>query len=165
MPFALTVAFYAPKAVGMPEKDWFPKNETLKQYENMTIPEPHRWNESWYKLPFFFHLANEARTRWELRFSTHELYQSNMKKYYSMITEVDKASERIVQELKRQGVYDETLIIFTSDNGFFLGEHGLAGKVSLKQTYGVCIFVLERALTKLLVHGSGIRIKNPSECR
>ena len=94
----------------------------------MTIPEPLRWNESWYRIPFFFRLANEARTRWKHRFGTYELYQANMKKYYSLITEVDKACENIVSELKRQGIYEETMIIFTAGNGFFLGEHGLAGR-------------------------------------
>jgi arylsulfatase A-like enzyme len=36
--------------------------------------------------------------------------------------------ERIVQELTAQGVLDDTLIIFTTDNGYFHSEHGLAGK-------------------------------------
>jgi arylsulfatase A-like enzyme len=45
-----------------------------------------------------------------------------------MITEVDKACENLVNELKKQKILDNTLIIFTVDNGFFLGEHGLSGK-------------------------------------
>lgn len=130
-PFAVTVAFYPPKAIGIGSEQWFPKNETKKLYENLTIPEPYKWNESWWKLPSFFRPQNEARTRWEQRFGTHELYQNSMKCYYALITEVDKACEHIVDELKRQGIYNETLIIFTADNGFFLGEHGLAGKVSI----------------------------------
>lgn len=38
------------------------------------------------------------------------------------------ATGRIVQELKDQGILDETLIIFTTDNGYFHAEHGLADK-------------------------------------
>lgn len=38
------------------------------------------------------------------------------------------AAERIVNELAEQGVLDKTLIIFTTDNGFFHAEHGLAEK-------------------------------------
>jgi len=41
---------------------------------------------------------------------------------------VDEASKHIVDELKRQGIYNKTMIIFTSDNGLMLGHHGLAGK-------------------------------------
>jgi arylsulfatase A-like enzyme len=36
---------------------------------------------------------------------------------------VDEGVERIVAELRRSGELDSTLIVFTSDNGFFLGEH------------------------------------------
>jgi arylsulfatase A-like enzyme len=128
-PFAITSAFYPPKAIGIGPEQWFPKNETKRLYENITIPEPYKWNESWWKLPSFFRPRNEARTRWKQRFGTYELYQNSMKCYYALITEVDKACEHIVDELKRQGIYEETMIIFTADNGFFLGEHGLAGKV------------------------------------
>jgi len=37
-------------------------------------------------------------------------------------------TERIVKELEDQGVLDETLVIFTTDNGYFHAEHGLADK-------------------------------------
>jgi len=37
-------------------------------------------------------------------------------------------TERIVKELEDQGILDETLIIFTTDNGYFHAEHGLADK-------------------------------------
>ena len=45
-----------------------------------------------------------------------------------MITEVDTAVGNILQKLKEQNVMDETLIIFTTDNGNLHGEHGLAEK-------------------------------------
>jgi membrane-anchored protein YejM (alkaline phosphatase superfamily) len=36
--------------------------------------------------------------------------------------------EKIVDKLKEQGEYENTMIIFTTDNGFFHGEHGSAAK-------------------------------------
>jgi arylsulfatase A-like enzyme len=51
-----------------------------------------------------------------------------MKAYYRMLTEMDQVIGRIVEELKEQGVYENTLIIFTGDNGYFHAEHGLADK-------------------------------------
>jgi arylsulfatase A-like enzyme len=36
--------------------------------------------------------------------------------------------ERIVQELEAQGMLDDTLVIFTTDNGYYHAEHGLADK-------------------------------------
>jgi arylsulfatase len=57
-----------------------------------------------------------------------EQYQEGMRNYHALISNVDDASREIVEELKRQGLYESTLIIFTSDNGMMLGRHGLAGK-------------------------------------
>merc|ERR1711862_620392 len=50
------------------------------------------------------------------------------KNYYRMATEVDTACGNIIQELENQGVLNSTLIIFTTDNGYYHGEHGLADK-------------------------------------
>jgi arylsulfatase len=35
---------------------------------------------------------------------------------------------RVIEELRRQGVLDHTLVVFTGDNGYFHAEHGLADK-------------------------------------
>lgn len=43
-----------------------------------------------------------------------------------MMLAVDESLERIVDELKKQGIYDNTIIFFTSDNGYFYGEHGFS---------------------------------------
>lgn len=42
----------------------------------------------------------------------------------------DREFGRLVRALKTKGQYDDTVLVFTSDNGFFLGEHGrLNGKI------------------------------------
>jgi arylsulfatase len=51
-----------------------------------------------------------------------------MKNYYRMATEADAVCGRVIDELRRQGVLDRTLVIFTTDNGYFHGEHQLADK-------------------------------------
>ena len=51
-----------------------------------------------------------------------------MKAYYRLATEVDTTIGRVLAELKAQGLDDNTLVIFTTDNGYFHGEHGLADK-------------------------------------
>jgi len=45
-----------------------------------------------------------------------------------MATEVDTVCGRVLDELARQGALDQTLVIFTTDNGYFHAEHGLADK-------------------------------------
>ncbi len=43
-----------------------------------------------------------------------------------MLLAVDDGVGRIVESLRNEGILDETFILFTSDNGFFYGEHGLS---------------------------------------
>ena len=48
--------------------------------------------------------------------------------YYGMIAEVDAQLGRLFASLKLRGGWDDTLVIFTSDHGEMLGDHGLLGK-------------------------------------
>jgi arylsulfatase len=73
-------------------------------------------------------IANEGRNRWHWRFDTTEKYQIMMKNYYRFATEGDATSQSVLDELERQGVLDNTLVIFTTDNGDYHAEHGLADK-------------------------------------
>src|SRR5438046_9595102 len=45
-----------------------------------------------------------------------------------MISGVDLGVGRIREALKKKGLADDTVIVFTSDNGYFLGERGFADK-------------------------------------
>ena len=79
-------------------------------------------------MPHFFTEKNQARQMWHARFNSTERYQTVMKNYYRMANEVDATSHVLVQELEKQGVLNNTLVIFTTDNGYFHSEHGLANK-------------------------------------
>ncbi|KKL28721.1 hypothetical protein LCGC14_2372320, partial [marine sediment metagenome] len=48
--------------------------------------------------------------------------------YYANVTLIDEQIGRVVAALKAAGQYDDTLIIFTSDHGDFMGDYGLVGK-------------------------------------
>jgi len=50
--------------------------------------------------------------------------------YYSLVTFVDDWVGRIVEVLKEEGLYENTVIIFSSDHGDLLGGHGLVFKQS-----------------------------------
>jgi len=71
---------------------------------------------------------NFDRFYWHARFYNSTIFQWMIRKTYRMATELDYTSGVILDELKRQGIYDNTLIIFTGDNGVFHAEHGLAEK-------------------------------------
>jgi arylsulfatase A-like enzyme len=51
-----------------------------------------------------------------------------MKNYYRLATEVDTVCGRVLAELKKQNELENTLVIFTTDNGYYHAEHGLADK-------------------------------------
>ncbi len=56
------------------------------------------------------------------------IFQRFVKDHYLAVYCVDENLGRILKYLDDQGLKNDTLIIFTSDNGFFLGEHGWSGK-------------------------------------
>lgn len=48
--------------------------------------------------------------------------------YYAMVTEVDHHVGRILEKLEERGLAENTIIVFTSDHGEWLGEHLRYGK-------------------------------------
>lgn len=145
-PFCLSVSFKAPHVEdGNPVHNGYVYSPAYEDYyKDVSIPEPADGNDKYYlSFPENFRnrpkdgALNEARVRWELRFSTPEKYQESVKSYYRLITGMDDAIQRIVDELKKKGLEKNTIIIFSSDNGYSLADHGLEGKwygqdVSLK---------------------------------
>ena len=129
-PFCLTLAFFATHAEDGNPKQYLPQPESMKLYADVSIPVPRNaTDESFRRLPSFItNEKNEGRVRWRWRFDTAERYQEYMKNYYRLATEVDTACGRVLAELERQGLRENTLVIFTTDNGYFHAEHGLADK-------------------------------------
>lgn len=77
-----------------------------------------RWvrdqRNSWHGVDFPYHSELDV-----------ELYY---KRYCEAFRAVDEGVERVMDQLKEMGIYDETLIVYMGDNGFMFGEHGLIDK-------------------------------------
>merc|ERR1712050_741815 len=143
-PFFLNVAFYATHAVLADSEQYEPQPWSKMLYDDVTIPEPvTNTRKDWEDMPLFFQnspnqntandtvywlLENADRYFWHKRFYNPAIFQLMMKRTYRMVTEVDYTAGVILDELKRQGIYDNTFIIFTGDNGVFHAEHGLSEK-------------------------------------
>src|SRR5262245_15795614 len=128
-PFCLSVSFKAPHAQDDDARQYVFDSQDNTLYEDVRIPFPPGFDpDAFNSFPDFFKKDNEGRRRWKLRFSTPELFQSMVKAYYRLITGVDRAIGRILEGVQRQRELDNTVVIFTSDNGSYLGEHGLADK-------------------------------------
>ncbi len=70
---------------------------------------------------FFLHLAYNA-PHFPLQAPGEEIepfagFNKAVSTIYGMIRRMDKGLERVLDELKRQGIEDNTLVMFTSDNG------------------------------------------------
>jgi arylsulfatase A-like enzyme len=128
-PFCLSVSYKAPHVQDNDPRQFLYDPAYEELYQDVVIPAPETADDRyWHAFPEFFKADNEARRRWQLRFETPELYQRSVKGYYRLISGVDRAVGEICAELENLGVADNTIIIYTSDNGFYLGERGLAGK-------------------------------------
>ena len=64
-------------------------------------------------------------------FSTREGWLKARADYFANITLVDKMVGRIVDSLKENNLYENTIIIFTSDHGEMIGDHGMLEKRTL----------------------------------
>ena len=58
----------------------------------------------------------EANLRWK--------YQRYLKNYLRCVRGVDESVARLMQELETLGLGDNTIVIYSSDQGFYLGDHG-----------------------------------------
>jgi arylsulfatase A-like enzyme len=61
-------------------------------------------------------LTGEALTRWK--------YQRYIGDYFRVVAGMDANVGRVLEEVERAGLADNTIIVYTSDQGFFLGDHG-----------------------------------------
>jgi arylsulfatase A-like enzyme len=127
-PFCLSISFNAPHARDGKPREFQPDPRDESLYANAHIPVPETASDKYFKrLPPFVQ-RSEARRRWQKRFATPEMYQNTMRDYYRLITGIDREVGRIMERLSERGLAANTVVIFTSDNGWFAGEHGLAGK-------------------------------------
>lgn len=127
-PFCLSVSFKAPHVQDEDLRQFLYAPEYRDLYKDVRIPVPRTCEDRYFdELPDFLR-NSESRRRWGIRFATNWQYQESVKGYYRLITGVDAVVGRIRSTLERLGLAGDTVIVFTGDNGFFLGEHGLAGK-------------------------------------
>lgn len=62
---------------------------------------------------------------------TESEIQRHIADYYAMISHIDENVGRILDALERSGQLDNTIVVYTGDNGLAVGRHGLMGKQSL----------------------------------
>ncbi len=122
-PFCLTVALKEPHG------PWNYFDPDLPDpYENVQIPPPPTFTrEDFQAQPEFLRNSLNADTseRW---FKNADGYQEHVRTFYRLVARADLAVGRLLDALKARGLDENTVVIFSSDNGSMLGAHGLSGK-------------------------------------
>ncbi len=144
-PFFCYVAFTAPHDPRSPEKEF------VGLYPDQSVPVPGNFMALH---PFVFDqldVRDEHLAPWP---RTPEIVQASLADYYGMISHVDKKIGEIIESLKKNGLYNNTIIVYAADNGLAIGSHGLMGKQSL---YEDCTKV------PLIIAGPGIPANRVSD--
>jgi arylsulfatase A-like enzyme len=128
MPFCLSVSFKAPHVQDQDPRQYLYDPSLDAMYRDDEIPPPPKNQPYFYnRFPAFIR-DSEGRRRWHMRFATPEAYQRSVKGYYRLVSGVDREVGRIMTALAERGLANNTIVVFTSDQGIFNGERGLAGK-------------------------------------
>ncbi len=121
-----------------PHRNWQPDKKHADLYKDVDIPEPETFNDD-YKtrsdaarkqtMSIARHLTpsdtkgkppadltGQALKKWK--------YQRYIKDYLRCIASVDKNVGRLLKYLDDSGLAENTVVIYTSDQGFYLGDHG-----------------------------------------
>ncbi len=121
-PFCLSISFKAPHKPATPD----PKFRAV--YAGKTFKKPDNFGRE-----HGGHFSKQSRQdrQYERFHSWHysDQYDEVMAVYHQQVYAIDVAVGMIRKTLQEQGVADNTVIIYTSDNGFFCGSHGYGSKV------------------------------------
>lgn len=120
-----------------PHRPWLPDEKHKHLYEDVDIPVPETFDDD-----YRTRLAAEAArmridrdlTREDLKASVPDglsaeaekvwKYQRYIKDYLRCVASIDDNVGRMLDYLDRNGLADNTMVVYTSDQGFFLGDHG-----------------------------------------
>ncbi|MBM3996348.1 MAG: sulfatase [Planctomycetes bacterium] len=148
-PFCLSLSFKCPHAMDAAKREYPPDPRDENLFKDVTFPIPKTADPKFFQALPDFVQKSESRKRWERRFKTPEKFQEIVRDYYRLVTGMDREIGRILDELDRLGIADDTIILFTSDNGYFFGERGLADKWYLyEESVRVPMLVFDPSLPK-----------------
>lgn len=120
--------FFCYLAFTVPHDPYSPRPDFIDRYSPDSIPLPGNYLPLH---PFVFDdllVRDENLLPWP---RPEEKVKQLLADYYSLITHLDENIGKIIQTLKDNDLYDNTIIIYAADNGLAAGSHGLLGKQNL----------------------------------
>lgn len=111
------------------------------------MPNPNLSDPKYFEILPEFMKKSMNRERFYWRWDTPQKYQVNMRAYFRMLSGIDNVVGRLVDTLEEKGLAENTVIIYTADNGYFMGDRGFAGKWNhYEQSLRVPLIVCDRRL-------------------
>jgi len=122
-----------------PHRNWQPSPEHKEMFKDKKIPEPPTFNDDYSTRGTAAHkqamtLAKHFRVPYDSKVKPPEglegqalkewFYQRYMQDYLACIASVDDNLGRVLDYLKESGLEKNTVVFYTSDQGFYLGDHG-----------------------------------------
>ncbi|MGY8770437.1 MAG: sulfatase family protein [Pirellulales bacterium] len=152
-PFSINLWFNASHAEDRdhrPGVGHFPwPKATDGMYEDIDVPAPRLNDPAIYASQPQYLKDSINRERYFWRWDTPEKYQTNIRAYFRMISGIDNVVGRVLKTVKEQGFADNTIVIYTADNGYYMGDRGFAGKWShYEQSLRVPLIVYDPRLPK-----------------
>lgn len=139
-PFFLAVGFYRPHTPYVA-----PKKPYFGWYDEDRMPLVTGVQEDQADLP----AAALGSYKKEQDKLTDQLRRQCVQAYYASISFMDAQVGRVVSALDRLGLAESTIIVFTSDHGYHMGEHGLWQKMSLfEESTRVPMLIVAPGITK-----------------
>lgn len=130
-PFCLSISFNAAHAEDGDKENHYPYPAVEEGlYQDIKMPRPKLDGGDYFESQPEFLRESMNRDRYFWRWDSVEKYDRNMRNYFRMLSGMDRNIGRVLAELKRRGLADNTVIIFMGDNGYYMGERGFAGKWS-----------------------------------
>ncbi len=132
-PFWLGVGFVRPHVPFVAPKPYY---EPYLPYSKMVLPE--QVEGDWDDIPKAgINYKNNVNMQLDVRRQKKALGA-----YYASVAFMDAQVGKVMAALKKAGLEDKTIVIFTSDHGYHLGEHGFWEKVSLRdESSGVPLII------------------------
>jgi len=134
-PFHIWSSFHDPHPPYMVSEPWASMYDPKDMAPGELTPGEHDKN------PIHFRMTQEKQPKFrELFFEDQGIHgghshlrdREELKKdiacYYGMISFMDQEIGRILDALDRLGITENTLVVFSTDHGHFLGQHGLIAK-------------------------------------
>jgi arylsulfatase A-like enzyme len=149
-PFCLSISFNASHAADWDLENHYPWPKAVDgMYEDVDIPAPRLSDPAIFANHPEFLKISMNRKRFFWRWDTPEKYQKNMKAYFRMLSGIDRVIGRLCEKLEKRNLADNTVIIYTADNGYYMGDRGFAGKWShYEQSLRVPLVVYDPRLSK-----------------